>query len=472
MRKVKLCDVTLAEDTDEASVSLTFRKKLDIASLLDRMQIPVIELGEIPPTTEGKLLIKAVASAVKQSTVSVCVGFDSKNVDYIWDALKTAAHPRLQVTASLSTSRMEYVYHKKAADMLPLIADTVARCRSLSDQVEFCADDATRADFGFVKGVLEAAIQAGAGIITVSDTSGNMLPTEFARFIADIREKVTGIDGVSLGVRCNNGFGLADAAAVEAIRSGASEIKVSAGFSNTVSLSGMVGILNAKADFLEVRSDIGSENFSHNEKLVKKLCNLTGDAKTPFENGVRDSGSETVFTEKDTEETVIREIEGLGYDLSEQDKATVFAAFSQIVSKKKQIDLHELEVIVASESMQVPQAYKLNSFTVTTGNTVDTVAHIKLERDGKPLDGVSLGNGSVDASFLAIEKILGCHYELDDFQIQAITEGKEAMGQTVVKLRSHGKVYSGRGVSTDIVTSAVNAYINALNKIVYEEERT
>lgn len=86
------------------------------------------------------------------------------------------------------------------------------------------------------------------------------------------------------------------------------------------------------------------------------------------------------------------------------------------------------------------------------------------------LDGVSLGNGSVDASFLAIERITGCHYELDDFQISAITEGKEAMGQTLVKLRSRGKVYSGKGISTDIVSSAIEAYLNSLNKIVYEEE--
>ena len=107
---------------------------------------------------------------------------------------------------------------------------------------------------------------------------------------------------------------------------------------------------------------------------------------------------------------------------------------------------------------------------VTTGNVLDIVAHVKLKRSGELLDGLSLGDGPIDAAFLAIEKITGRHFELDDFQIQAITEGREAMGQSIVKLRSDGHVYAGVGVSTDIIGSGIEAYINALNKIVYEEE--
>ena len=120
--------------------------------------------------------------------------------------------------------------------------------------------------------------------------------------------------------------------------------------------------------------------------------------------------------------------------------------------------------------MQVPPAYKVDSFVVNTGNNISAMAHMKLIRDDKVYEGVSLGDGCIDAVFLSIEQIIGKHYELDDFQIQAVTEGREAMGQTVVKLRSNGKLYSGRGISTDIVGASVHAYINALNKIVYEEE--
>ena len=125
---------------------------------------------------------------------------------------------------------------------------------------------------------------------------------------------------------------------------------------------------------------------------------------------------------------------------------------------------------MASAAMQVPATYKLDTYVITSGNTISATAHLKLHKHEKILEGVSIGDGPIDAAFLAIESITGCHYELDDFQIQAVTEGREAMGQTVVKLRSDGKLYSGKGISTDIVGASIQAYINALNKIVYEEE--
>ena len=107
---------------------------------------------------------------------------------------------------------------------------------------------------------------------------------------------------------------------------------------------------------------------------------------------------------------------------------------------------------------------------ITAGNTISSTAHLRIRNNEEMMEGVCIGDGPIDAAFLAIENVTGRHYELDDFQIQAVTEGREAMGQTVVKLRSQGKVYSGRGISTDIVGASILAYINALNKIVYEED--
>ena len=85
------------------------------------------------------------------------------------------------------------------------------------------------------------------------------------------------------------------------------------------------------------------------------------------------------------------------------------------------------------------------------------------------LESVCVGDGPVDAAFQAIDKVVGRNYELDDFQIRSVTEGREAMGEAVVRLRYEGKLYSGRGISTDIVGSSVRAYLSAVNKIAYEE---
>ena len=79
-----------------------------------------------------------------------------------------------------------------------------------------------------------------------------------------------------------------------------------------------------------------------------------------------------------------------------------------------------------------------------------------------------MGDGPIDAAFKVIEQIIGHHYELDDFQIQTVTEGRESVGHALVKLRHNGKLFSGNGVSTDIVGASVRAYLNALNKIIAE----
>ena len=128
-----------------------------------------------------------------------------------------------------------------------------------------------------------------------------------------------------------------------------------------------------------------------------------------------------------------------------------------------------MEAIVATEALQVPPTYKLVSFVVNSGNVINPTANIILEKQGKRYTGLSSGDGPIDAALLALEQIIGCHYELDDFQIQAVTEGREAMGEALIKLRADGKLYSGRGISTDIIGATIRAYVNALNKIVYGE---
>ena len=167
---------------------------------------------------------------------------------------------------------------------------------------------------------------------------------------------------------------------------------------------------------------------------------------------------------------VLKAVERLGYDLSEEDGVKVYEAFRTIAAKKEKVSEKELDAIVASASMQVPATYVLDTYVITAGNTISATAHLKLRKHDTAKEGVCIGDGPIDAAFLAIESITGCHYELDDFQIQAVTEGREAMGQAVVKLRSGGKLYSGKGISTDIVGASIHAYISALNKIVYEEE--
>ena len=178
---------------------------------------------------------------------------------------------------------------------------------------------------------------------------------------------------------------------------------------------------------------------------------------------------DTVLSENDTIAEVTAAIKKLGYELSEEDNAHVFDEVHKVAAKKK-VTMTELDAIVASVALQVPSTYKLKSFVINTGNVITATAHIELTKGTETLSGISIGDGPVDAAFMAIEKIIGHHFDLDDFSIQSLTEGREAVGTSIVKLRSgSGKLYSGKGVSTDIIGGAIKAYINALNKICFEE---
>ena len=159
----------------------------------------------------------------------------------------------------------------------------------------------------------------------------------------------------------------------------------------------------------------------------------------------------------------------LGYDLSEEDNAKVYEAFQRIAAQKHFVSTRELDAIIASTAMQVPSVYRIVNYVITCGNNTAAMASLTLEKDGEKQTGVCMGDGPIDAAFLAIEQIIGHHYELADYQIQTVTEGREAMGSALVKLRSDGKLYSGNGISTDVIGSSIRAYISALNKIVYEQ---
>ena len=166
---------------------------------------------------------------------------------------------------------------------------------------------------------------------------------------------------------------------------------------------------------------------------------------------------------------VSKAIVTLGYELSEDDTSKVFEAFKN-VSGKKQVGAKELDALIATVAHQVPPTYRVQSYVLNSGNLISSTANIVLEKGSRTLKAVGMGDGPVDAAFRTIEQIIGHHYELDDFQIQSVTEGREAMGEALVKLRSNGKLYSGKGISTDIIGASIIAYVNALNKIVYEEE--
>ena len=468
MKEIRISDVTMKQTGSE--ISLSFKEKIELSKLLDKLGVSVIELE---PIGEGKidaLRVKSIAAAVRDSILAVPVALNPASVQATWNALKEAKKPRLQVCAPVSPVQMEYLFHKKPDAMLTAIRETVAECKKYCADVEFVADDATRSDPVFLYEAAAAAIEAGAQTVTVCDTAGAMLPNEFTAFIRALYQGVPQLKDVTLGVSCSDGLSMADSCAIAAVRYGAGEIKAAAYRLDNVSLPNVARVLSAKGEFYNANCSVKTTILKRITGQITWMCQTGRSEHSPFDYGVQDNEEGIFITAHDDLTAVLKVVSRLGYDLSEEDGTKVYEAVHAIAQRKDRVGAKELDAIVATAAMQVPPTYVLDSYVVTSGNTISATAHLKLHKNGKVMEGVSIGDGPIDAAFLAVEQITGQHYELDDFQIQAVTEGREAMGQTVVKLRSGAKVHSGQGISTDIVGASIRAYINALNKIVYEEE--
>lgn len=465
MKELQISDVTMKQTGKD--LCLSFKEKIELSKLLDRLGVSVIELEAISNTKIDSLLIKSIATAIKDSILAVPVQLNEDSVSLTWNALKTAKNPRLQVIAGVSPVVMEYVYGKKPEAMRQAIEDTVRACCAVCEDVEFIADDATRSD-GFLEIALQTAIDSGAKTITLCDTAGAMLPDEFSAFLSELYEKLPVLQEVRVGVSCSDALSMADSCVIAAARCGAGEVKAAAHPCNAANLANVARVLAAKSDAIGASCRIRTTELKRTINQIDRICSGTQGKTMTFASQEHD---DTLYLSiHDDPVAVKKAVESLGYDLSEEDSAAVYEAFHLIASKKERIGAKELDAIIASAAMQVPPSYVLDNYVITAGNTISATAHMKLTRNGQMLEGVSIGDGPIDAAFMAIEQIVGKHFELDDFQIQAVTEGREAMGQTVVKLRSEGKLYSGHGISTDIVGASIRAYLSALNKIVYEED--
>ncbi|MBQ8719535.1 MAG: hypothetical protein IJY65_00700 [Clostridia bacterium] len=466
MKQIKISDATMKQMSE--GFSLSFKEKIELAKLLDKLGVDIIELEGISNARIDSLRIKSIAAATSESIIAVPVEFSDESIEEAFSALKCAKHPRLQVSAPASAVQIEYLFHKKPDAVIEAVKAAVSKCATLCGDVEFIAIDATRSEQDFLTLLLKTAIEAGATTVTLSDTAGEMFPAELAAFIKLQYENLPALTGVTLGVCTSNAISMADASAIAAVTSGAEQITAAAYPIALSSVSSLARIFAAKADAISATCNIKTTQLTRITEKIERICRpgKSGTAAISKE----DDADGIYLTEHDGPDAVAIAATKLGYDLSEDDNARVYNAFLEIAQKKERVGLKELDAIVASSAMQVPSTYKLDTYVITSGNTISATAHIKLVKNGAPVEGVYIGDGSIDAAFQAIEKITGCHYELDDFQLQAVTEGREAMGQTVVKLRSGAKVYSGVGISTDIVGAGIQAYLSALNKIIYEEE--
>ena len=457
--KIKISDKTLS-----GKQNFSFKEKIEIARQLEKLGVNAIELPAIDNVKTDTLLIKTVASFVKNGVISVGAGYTAESLKNAVNSLATAVKPRIRVEVPVSTVGMEYTCHMKAPKMLETVTELIKVAKNHFDDVEFCAVDATRAEEDFLKDIIISAVGAGANTVTVSDNNAVMMPDDFGKFVAQIKSYIP--ENVSLSVSAENKNGLAAANGVSALKNGANGIKTDV-TGNEICLETAGNIIKNCGAVNDFESGL---KYTEMHRILKQIGWIITNAKSETASvTVRDADESGIMLDKnDSKEAVQTAVLQLGYDLTEEDMVKVYEEFLR-VAEKKNVGAKELDAVIASVALQVPPTYKLVSYVINSGNIITATAQITVEKDGKEIQGICLGDGPIDAAFLAVEQIVGHHYELDDFQIQSVTEGKQALGSAIVKLRNNGKLYSGNGIYTVILGAGVRAYINAVNKIVYEE---
>jgi len=468
MKTIKLIDMTLRQLPTLREGALSFKEKLEIARSLDRLKVDGIELAPIDDGKADQLANRTIAAMVAaplSAAVDVAVG----NVEQTWESVRGARQPRLNLLAPLSPVQMEYTCHKKAPAMLQAIVDQVKRARFVCENVEFTAVDATRAEAKFLYEAVAAAIEAGANRITLCDTAGILLPEEFAAFVDGLFENVPALSGVELCVQSSDEMSMGAACAAAAVAHGAVGVKCTAAPAGYPTLKQLARFVEVKGPALDIAANLRTTELDRVIGQLEKLLAPKAESESPLGNVAVGETAGVCLDANDEIGEVVKVVRQLGYDLSDEDNARVYEAFKRVADRKHFVGTRELDAIVASTALQVPSTYHIENYVINSGNVITATANILLNKNGEKLRGVGVGDGPIDAAFLAIEQIIGHHYELDDFQIQTVTEGRDAMGSALVKLRAGGRVYSGNGISTDIIGASIRAYISALNKIVYEE---
>ncbi len=462
MKQIQIADITLKKLSEERDLTLLFRDKTAITKCAENIGADTVELAPVKSVREDTIIYKTVCQNISESAVAIPVGFTCDEVKTAWECIKDAKHPRLQIELPVSTVQMEYAYHLKSDKMTLKIGELIAEAKKFTSDVEFVALDATRADEKTLIGAIKEAVDKGATWVTVSDDAGVALPEEISELVKKVKSEVS----VPVFVQLSDRISMAVSCAISAVLAGADGVKCA--------MAGENALLTAKlCDAIKARSEvIGVQTNLKNTKIHASIDDMLEEINhaTYTENKEVSEKKKILL---DTDATLNQVSEAslvLGYDLSDEDTGKVHKALLQTCEKKGTVGAKELEALIASFAMQAPSTYHFENYTTTCSNLTSSMSEVTLRRGDELISGVSIGDGPIDSAFRAIEQSIGYHYELDDFQIQAVTEGKEALGSALVRLRNKGKLYSGNGISTDIIAASIRAYINALNKIVYEEE--
>ena len=502
-RHIKIFDTTLRDGEQSPGCSMNLKEKLDVASHLEQLNVDIIEAGFAISSKGDFESIQAISKLIKTSTVcSLCRAVKS-DIETAAESVKSAKKPRIHTFIATSPIHMQYKLNMTEEQVLEKAVQSVSYAKSFVEDVEFSCEDAGRSEPEFLARVFSAVIQAGATVINVPDTVGYMIPSEYGKLIAYLREHVKGLDGVDISVHCHDDLGLATANALSGVLNGATQVECTINGigerAGNTAMEEVVMAMKVRDSEYGCHSTINTEDITKVSRLVSHITGsvvqsnkaIVGANAFAHEAGIHQDG---VLKKKTTYEIMSPEMVGLrsnqlvlgkhsgrhafmdrlkecGYNLSKEDLEKAFARFKALADKKKDILEEDLHAIISDEIYQEHELVSLEEFSVQVSHDCKPVSTVSLLKDGNVLTGSSEGAGSVDSLYKTIDTLLQESFNLLDYTLQSITEGTDALGEVVVRLGEGDRVFVGRASTTDVLHSSVKAYVNAINKVLLARDK-
>lgn len=500
MRTIQIFDTTLRDGEQSPGVSLNTEEKVEIAVQLERLGVNIIEAGFAAASPGDLYAVQEVAKAVKNATVCSLARSIKHDIDQAYQALKHAESPCLHIFLATSPIHRKYKLRKNKAEVLAIADEMIRYAKRFFPVVEFSAEDAGRTEHDFLSEVVDQAIRSGADIVNLPDTVGYLSPQEYAEMFRYIRQHVPRIDDVKLSAHCHDDLGLAVANSLSAIQAGVDQIEGTINGigerAGNASIEEVAMALQTRPRVYEAQTTINSKEIYRTSRLVSKLTGMyvpgnkaiVGANAFAHESGIHQDG---MLKNKETYEIISPEtvgktestlvlgkhsgrhafrtrLEELGYVQSDEQLNGLFKRFKELADRKKEITDEDLIALVEEKAGDVFEQYTLQAIQLTYGSNSSPTATLQITDNmtEQVYEEAACGNGSIDAIFKTIDRIVVGEMDLVDYRIQSVTKGKDALGEVYVRLQQGEIVAHGRGVSTDVLEASARAYVDAVNRLV------
>ena len=503
--KVLIFDTTLRDGEQSAGIGMTAEEKMEIARQLARLRVDIIEAGFAASSPGDFEAMKAIAREIKGPVIASLARAHPNDVDQAWEALKGGENIRIHVFLSSSDIQIMHQLRKNREEVMDMAVSMVARAKKYCENVEFSPMDATRTTPEYLYQLLKAVIDAGATTVNIADTVGYAIPSQFAQLLTDIQQNVPNMHRAVLSVHCHNDLGLAVSNSLAGVQAGARQVE---GCINGIgeragnaALEEIIMALHTRRDLFNVATNVDTTQIYPTSRLISRITGmpLQPNKSVVGENAFRHASGihqDAIIKERTTFEVMdpvsigwpgsvlvlgklsgragLRaRLEALGYLLSKEDLDQVFEAFKVLADKKHEVTDLDLESLMAEEKRVTmePVTYRLDHIQFSGGDHDIATATVRLIGPGQQVySDAATGNGPVDAVCKAVQRATGgVAVQLVDFNVRSVTEGMDSIGEVVIRIEQDGKVFTGRGASTDIIVASAKAYLSAFNRLIGQQ---